>query len=104
MTSSLAPGSLRIRKKGSAGGHNGIKSIIASIQTQVFQRIKMGVGEKPAGWDLADYVLGRFDAADRSLFEQASLDAVCAAEMILRGETDHAMNEFNRKVQPPSEK
>ena len=101
---SLAPGSLRIRKKGSAGGHNGIKSIIASIQTQVFQRIKMGVGEKPAGWDLADYVLGRFDAGDRSLFEQASLDAVCAAEMILRGETDHAMNEFNRKVQPPSEK
>ena len=99
---SLAPGSLRIRKKGSAGGHNGIKSIIACTQTQVFQRIKIG-NDFPRGCQV-DYVLGRFDTADRSLFEQAALDAVCAAEMILRGETDLAMNEFNRKVQQETDR
>ena len=56
----LAPGRLRIREKGSAGGHNGIKNIISHLGTQVFPRIRIGVGEKPKGWDLADYVLGRF--------------------------------------------
>ena len=57
----LDPGQLRIRKKGSAGGHNGIKHIIQQLGTQNFVRIKVGVGAKPKGWDLADYVLGRFD-------------------------------------------
>lgn len=57
---SLAPGNIRVRKKGSAGGHNGIKSIISSVGTSNFMRIKVGVGEKPQGWDLADHVLGRF--------------------------------------------
>ena len=61
---SLAPGNIRIRKKGSAGGHNGIKSIIAHAGTQNFMRIKVGVGEKPSGWDLADYVLGHFSEED----------------------------------------
>ena len=56
----LDPGQLRIRKKGSAGGHNGIKNIIQELGTQKFVRIKVGVGAKPQGWDLADYVLGRF--------------------------------------------
>ena len=59
---SLEPGRIRIRKKGSAGGHNGIKSIIAMTGTQGFSRIKVGVGEKPQGWDLADHVLGRFSS------------------------------------------
>ena len=54
---SLAPGNIRVRKKGSAGGHNGIKNIIAMTGTQNFMRIKVGVGDKPAGWDLADHVL-----------------------------------------------
>ena len=63
---SLAPGNLRIRKKGSAGGHNGMKNIILHLGTQVFSRIRVGVGEKPAGWDLADYVLGGF-SKERSL-------------------------------------
>ena len=62
---SLEPGHIRIRKKGSAGGHNGIKNIIAMTGTEQFMRIKVGVGEKPKGWDLADYVLGRFDTSDR---------------------------------------
>lgn len=96
---SLAPGGIRIRKKGSAGGHNGIKNIIAQIGTQNFMRIKVGVGEKPKGWDLADYVLGHFDAVDRKKVEDAFGDALRATEMILQGEIDQAMNNFNGKKQ-----
>lgn len=94
---SLAPGGIRIRKKGSAGGHNGIKNIIAQTGTQNFMRIKVGVGEKPKGWDLADYVLGRFDELDRKKVEEAFEDAVLATEMILQDEVDQAMNDFNGK-------
>ena len=94
---SLAPGSLRIRKKGSAGGHNGIKNIIALTGTQNFMRIKVGVGEKPKGWDLADYVLGRFSEEDRKLVEEAIKDAVCACTLMVQEEVDKAMNDFNSK-------
>lgn len=96
---SLVPGGLRIRKKGSAGGHNGIKNIIAQTGTQNFMRVKVGVGEKPKGWDLADHVLGHFDAADREKVEEAIAEAVQATEMILQGEVDQAMNDFNGKKQ-----
>lgn len=96
---SLAPGSIRIRKKGSAGGHNGIKNIIAVTGTQNFMRIKVGVGEKPKGWDLADYVLGRFDAADRAKVEEAVTDAAAAVGLAVCGRADAAMNEFNGKKQ-----
>lgn len=92
---SLDPGNIRVRKSGSAGGHNGIKNIIAQTGTQNFQRIKVGVGEKPKGWDLADYVLGHFSPEDREMTEEAFDHAVSAAEMMLRGDTDAAMNEFN---------
>ena len=81
---SLAPGNIRIRKKGSAGGHNGIKNIIAMTGTQNFKRIKVGVGEKPKGWDLADYVLGRFPDEDRKKVNDAIEDAIGAVSMILR--------------------
>ena len=94
---SLAPGNLRIRKKGSAGGHNGIKNIIAMRGTQNFLRIKVGVGEKPKGWDLADYVLGHFDTADRVELEEAIGHAVAATDLMISGETDAAMNQFNSK-------
>lgn len=94
---SLAPGNIRIRKKGSAGGHNGIKNIIAMTGTQNFKRIKVGVGEKPKGWDLADYVLGRFSNEDRKKVNDAIEDAIGAVSMILRGETDQAMNCYNAK-------
>ncbi len=94
---SLAPGRLRIRKKGSAGGHNGIKSIIAELGTQEFLRIKVGVGEKPAGWDLADHVLGRMNAADRADAEKAFADAVQAVSLLISGQADKAMNDFNTK-------
>lgn len=96
---SLAPGNIRIRKKGSAGGHNGIKNMIAMTGTQEFLRIKVGVGEKPKGWDLADYVLGHFDASDRERVEKAAVNAITAAEMILRQEVAQAMNDFNSKKQ-----
>lgn len=97
---SLDVGQLRIRKKGSAGGHNGIKSIIANLGTQVFPRIKVGVGEKPKKYDLADYVLGHFSKADREIMEEGYQKAVKAIEMILKGELEAAMNEYNRKVKP----
>jgi PTH1 family peptidyl-tRNA hydrolase len=96
---SLNPGNIRVRKKGSAGGHNGIKNIIAMTGTQNFMRIKVGVGEKPKGWDLADYVLGHFDEADRKLVETAFEDAMAAAVLMLQGEPDKAMNDFNGKKQ-----
>ena len=96
---SLAPGNIRVRKKGSAGGHNGIKSIIARCGTQNFMRIKVGVGEKPEGWDLADHVLGRFSNEDRALVEDAIEDACSAAVMMMQGDVDGAMNRFNAKKQ-----
>jgi PTH1 family peptidyl-tRNA hydrolase len=94
---SLEPGQLRIRKKGSAGGHNGIKNIIALTGTQEFMRIKVGVGEKPKGWDLVDHVLGHFNKEDRAKVEEAIAEAVAAAEMMLGGNVDRAMNDFNGK-------
>ncbi len=94
---SLPPGQLRIRKKGSAGGHNGMKSIIAHLGTQNFLRIKVGVGEKPPGWDLADYVLGRMSKAERSDAEESFVDAVGAISLLLKGEVESAMNQYNAK-------
>lgn len=95
---SLDVGQLRIRKKGSAGGHNGIKNIIQHLGTNVFQRIKVGVGEKPKNYDLADYVLGYFGEAEKELMEEGYKKAITAVEMILQGDIDAAMNEFNKKV------
>lgn len=92
---SLPPGRLRIRKKGSAGGHNGIKNIISHVGTQEFLRIKIGVGEKPRGWDLADYVLSRFSGEERRQVEEAFGKACDAAALMVQGETDRAMNHFN---------
>lgn len=92
---SLDVGQLRIRKKGSAGGHNGIKSIIAHLGTQEFPRIKVGVGDKPPRMDLADYVLGRFSKEDRVIMEDAFKEAAKAAEMMISDGADAAMNRFN---------
>ena len=94
----LEPGQLRIRKKGSAGGHNGIKHIIQQLGTQTFVRIKVGVGAKPKGWDLADHVLGRFSTEDRKLVDEAIAKAAKAVDIIITQGTDAAMNEYNRKV------
>ncbi len=94
---SLDVGQLRIREKGSAGGHNGIKNIIANLGTQTFPRIKIGVGEKPKGYDLADYVLGHFSKAERELMEEGYEEAANAVEMILSGDIGGAMSRYNRK-------
>lgn len=94
---SLAPGQIRIRKRGSAGGHNGLKDIIRYLGSEEFQRIRIGVGEKPKGYDLADYVLGHFSKEEKPFIDEGIKKAICSAEMMLAGNTDQAMNEFNRK-------
>ena len=96
---SLEPGQLRIRPKGSAGGHNGIKNIIAHLGTQVFKRVKVGVGEKPKGYDLADYVLSRFPKDERVLMEEAFERAGEAAVCMMNDTMEHAMNQFNKKTE-----
>lgn len=95
---SLDVGQLRIRRKGSAGGHNGIKSIISHLGTSVFPRLKVGVGEKPPGYDLADYVLGRFSAAERERMSAGYERAFRAVELLVSGQTERAMNEYNKKT------
>lgn len=92
---SLEPGKIRIRKKGSAGGHNGLKNIIQHLGHDEFVRIKMGVGEKPAGYDLADYVLGHFTQDEKKLMADACKRAAQAIEMIMTEGPDRAMNRFN---------
>lgn len=95
---SLDPGMLRIRKKGSAGGHNGLKNIIAHLGHENFQRIKMGVGEKPRNFDLADYVLGHFTDGERKLMNEAALKAADAVRLIMAEGIDIAMNQYNKKA------
>lgn len=97
---SLDVGQLRIRRKGSAGGHNGIKNIIAHLGTDVFPRIKVGVGEKPKRYDLADYVLGHFSGEDREIMRESYRKAADAVEMILEGDLSGAMNTYNKKAAP----
>lgn len=92
---SLEPGKMRLRKKGSAGGHNGIKNIIAHLGTESFKRVKIGVGEKPEGWDLASYVLGHFDKEDRKKVEEVMEKTAEAVELIVNDEFDKASNRYN---------
>ena len=94
---SLAPGQLRIRAKGSAGGHNGIKSIIAHLGTQEFPRVKVGVGEKPSRMDLADYVLGHFSKEEQATMADAVKEAADAVCEIVNVGIAQAMNDHNRK-------
>ena len=93
---SLEPGRLRIRRKGSDGGHNGIKSIIYLTGEDTFPRIKMGVGKKPhPKYDLADWVLGHFSDEDKEKMDKAAENACEALELMVSGKTDEAMNKFN---------
>ena len=93
---SLPTGTLRIRKKGSAGGHNGIKSIIWQLNSDVFPRLKIGVGDrKDKDDDLKDYVLGRFSKADMDTLKNTMEKAVDALKYILDGDTDGAMSRYN---------
>ena len=94
----LDVGGIRVRKKGSAGGHNGMKSIIAHLGTTDFQRVRVGIGEKPSRMDLADWVLGHFKKEDIDALNESLENACDAVSMILSDETDEAMNKYNRKV------
>lgn len=92
---SLEPGRLRLRPGGSAGGHNGIKSIISHLGTQNFQRIKVGVGDKPKGYDLADWVLSRFAQKDLSAVEEGIQKACRAVLVMMNDGIEAGMNQFN---------
>lgn len=95
---SLDIGQLRLRKKGSAGGHNGIKNIIAQLGTQEFYRIRVGVGDKPKEWDLADYVLSRFSKEEEPCIREALGQVSDACACILLNDMDCAMNNYNKKL------
>ena len=93
---SLPLGKLRIRKGGSAGGHNGLKSIIQHLGTDQFPRVKIGVGQKPhPDYDMADWVLGKFAGEDLKTISQAIERAGKAAECCIAHGPDQAMNQFN---------
>ncbi len=94
---SLDVGQLRIRKKGSAGGHNGIKNIIAHLDDDTFLRVKVGVGEKPKGYDLADYVLGHFSKEELEVMRESLEKVDGAVNLMLEDKVDAAMNEYNKK-------
>ena len=94
---SLDVGRLRIRKKGSAGGHNGIKNIIAHLGTQEFPRIKVGIGNKPEGWEVADYVLSKYSKAEQEALKEASDDVIGAVRLMIMDDIDAAMNRYNAK-------
>lgn len=92
----LEPGKLRIRKSGSAGGHNGLKNIIAHLHTEDFPRIRIGVGQKPhPDYDMADWVLGRPQGEDRKAIDEAIKKAAQAVECYIREGPDRAMSKFN---------
>ena len=92
----LEPGNVRIRAKGSAGGHNGMKNIVKMLGTQEFTRVRIGVGAKPKGWDLADHVLSRFSKEDRQLVYEAIDHSCKAIRCIVEEGVDAAMNQFNK--------
>lgn len=93
---SLEPGKMRIRRKGSDGGHNGMKNIIYLSGSDEFPRIKIGVGKKPhPDYDLADWVLSRFTAAEQKLIDEAAEKTADAAGLIINGEIDKAMGLYN---------
>ncbi len=95
---SLPCGSVRIREKGSHGGHNGIRNIIDQMGTDEFNRIKVGIGEKPSGWDLADYVLAKFNPDDLPMMEQGMDKAVQGVELMLSRGIKEAANRVNQKA------
>ena len=93
---SLEPGKLRIRRKGTHGGHNGIRSIIDYLQSDDFPRVKLGVGAKPnPNYDLADWVLSTFTEGERKSLDQAAAHCPEIVELILNGKIEQAMNLYN---------
>ena len=93
----LDVGKLRIRPKGSSGGHNGLKNIIAQLGHEEFTRVRIGVGKKPKEWDMVDWVLGHFEGEDASSIKEGIDNACDAVVEIMENGTDSAMNRFNGK-------
>ena len=94
---SFDAGVIRIRRKGSAGGHNGLKSIIARLPGEEFPRIKIGIGKKPnPEYDLADWVLGKMSESDLRALRDRFDDIALASEMIVKGDIDGAMAKFSK--------
>ena len=93
---SLQVAQIRMRKKGSAGGHNGIKNIILHLGHNEFIRIKIGVGEKPKGYDLADYVLGHFKKEELEIINRRFKDIDHSVELIMEDNIDEAMNLYHK--------
>ena len=94
---SFAPGIIRIRRKGSAGGHNGLKSIIEHLSSEDFPRVKIGVGQKPhPEYDLVDWVLGVFPASDLEKISDRFGDISAAVTEIIKGNIDAAMNKYSK--------
>ena len=98
---SLDMGQIRIRKRGSDGGHNGLKNIIMHLGHDEFIRVRMGVGEKPPRMDLADYVLGHFSAEEREVMNESARTAALAIETVIVDGPDAAMNKYNARKRPP---
>ena len=92
---SLPPGRLRIRKKGSDGGHNGMKNIIALAGTDNFPRIKLGIGQKPDGWDLANWVTSTISTSDLEKLSFAIENSYASIKLMVNDKIDEAMNKFN---------
>lgn len=96
----LPPGRLRVRAKGSAGGHNGVRSIINYLRTDGFPRIRIGIGSVPEGWAGADYVLAPFSKEEEPLIEEAIQRAADATLYWVEAGIDAVMREFNRTREP----
>ena len=92
----LEPGRVRLRPDGSAGGHNGLKSVEAALGTRSYARVRIGVGSAPREWDLADWVLSRVPREERSLILDTFPDATAGVELWMTEGTDAAMNRVNR--------
>jgi len=92
----LDAGQIRVRPKGSAGGHNGLKSIMSSLGTDMFNRVRVGVGRKPPGAEMVSFVLGRFAPDERKAMDEAVQRAAEAVMSIMTNGVDRTMNDFNR--------
>ncbi len=99
----LETGQIRVRLKGSAGSHNGMKNILQNLGTDEFPRVRLGTGPRPAGTNLVNYVLGHFSEGEQDLMQEAYIRAVHAVELLVAGDGAAAMNEYNRKVKPKQE-
>ncbi|MDR1705008.1 MAG: aminoacyl-tRNA hydrolase [Clostridiales bacterium] len=93
----IALGDIRVRERGSAGSHNGMKSVIYQLETDEFARVRIGIGERPERWELKDYVLSRFSEAERDSIIKGINSAAEAVEIILGDSVQSAMNKFNKK-------